>query len=376
VKYCNNCLQTDTRPNIRFDDHGVCPACNYHASLLDVDFEVRKEELAEIIAFGKEHNHSGYDCIIGVSGGKDSTRQAIFVRESLGMNPLLVSLSYPPEQLTQMGVDNVSNLIRLGFDCISISPAPQTWRALMRKSFIEHTNWCKSTELALYSSVPRIAIAYQIPLIWWGENNALQVGDLGVMGNGGADGNNLRNMDTLDGGDITWLLSNEIKKNQILQYVYPSNKEMQDANLQIKFLGYFWKDWSLLDNANFSTLRGLQIRNNKPWEIGDPWGVTALDEDWVNLNQMIKYLKFGFGRTSDYVNEDIRNGRITREEGIALCNLFDGTYSASSIEAFSDYIGITVNKFWAQVDKSFNKELFIRKGLGKYKPRFKVGEGL
>lgn len=376
MKYCKKCLQTDTRPGTRFDEHGVCPACNYFDTLKTVDWDARRAQLDSIVEFGRKNNHSGYDCIIGVSGGKDSTRQAIFVKEVLKMKPLLVSLGYPPEQVTQRGVDNVSNMIEHGFDCISINPSPQIWRKLMRKSFLEHTNWAKSTELALFSSVPRLAIAYQIPLIWWGENAALQLGDLNVMGKDGSDGNNLRKMNTLGGGDITWLISDEVKKNQILQYHYPSEKEMEDANLRITFLGYFWKDWSLIDNGVYSALRGLNIRTDKPWEIGDPHGITSLDEDWVTFNQMIKYLKFGFGRVADYVNEDIRIGRMTREEGISLLKRYDGKCSPKYVESFSDYIGITVEEFWQQVDKSVNTTLFKKKALGEYIPKFEVGRGL
>jgi N-acetyl sugar amidotransferase len=376
VKYCKKCLQVDTRPGTRFDEHGICPACNYHETLKYVDWEERKNELKDIVAFGKANNHSGYDCIIGVSGGKDSTRQAFFVKDVLKMNPLLVCLGYPPEQVTQRGVDNVANMIQHGFDCIIVNPAPQIWRDLMTKAFWDYTNWAKSTELALFSSVPRLAIAYQIPLIWWGENAALQLGDLNVMGKSGSDGNNLRKMNTLGGGDITWLLSDKIKQDKILQYVYPSEKEMENANLRITFLGYFWKDWSLIDNGNFAALRGLEIRNEKPWEIGDPLGITSLDEDWVTFNQMIKYLKFGFGRIADYVNEDIRNERMTREEGIVLNERFDGKCSPKYIESFCNYIGITVTQFWEQVDKSVNPKLFHKHGLGNYTPKFKVGIGL
>ncbi len=376
MKYCKKCLQVDTRPGTKFDDKGVCPACNYFDTLKDVDWDERRKELDEIVAFGKANAHSGYDCIIGVSGGKDSTRQAFFVKDVLKMNPLLVSLGYPPEQVTQRGVDNVSNMIAHGFDCISVNPSPKVWKKLMRKGFFEYTNWAKSTELALFSSVPRLAIAYQIPLIWWGENSALQLGDLNVMGKSGSDGNNLRKMNTLGGGDITWLLDEEVKKQDILQYNYPSEKEMEDANLRITFLGYFWKDWSLVDNGNFSALRGLDIRNESPKDIGDPLGITSLDEDWVGLNQMIKYLKFGFGRISDYVNEDIRLGRMTREEAISLNEKYDGACAPKYIESFADYIGITVDQFWHQVDKSVNTDLFKRDEKGKWVPKFKVGVGL
>lgn len=376
MKYCKKCLQVDTRPGTKFDEKGICPACNYFESLETVDWDERRKELDDVVAFGKANSQSGYDCIIGVSGGKDSTRQAFFVKDVLKMNPLLVSLGYPPEQVTQRGVDNVSNMIAHGFDCITINPAPKIWKKLMRKGFFEHTNWAKSTELALFSSVPRLAIAYQIPLIWWGENTALQLGDLNVMGKNGSDGNNLRKMNTLGGGDITWLLGDEVRKEDILQYNYPSEKEIEDANLRITFLGYFWKDWSLLDNGNFSALRGLDIRNESPKDIGDPLGITSLDEDWVGLNQMIKYLKFGFGRISDYVNEDIRLGRMTRGEAIALNKKYDGACSPKYIKSFCDYIDITEKQFWEKVDQSVNKDLFERNEENKWVPKFEVGVGL
>ena len=377
MKYCKNCLQTDTRPGIKFNDMGICPACVSYKNLQNVDWEQRRKEIETVVSFGKKNNQSGYDCMIGVSGGKDSTRQAFFVKDVLKMNPLLVCLGYPPSQVTPLGVNNVSNMINHGFDCVVINPSPNIWKNLMKKGFFEYTNWCKSTELALFSSVPRLAIAYQIPLIWWGENAAVQLGELNVMGKDASDGNNLRNMNTLQGGDISWLFSKEITKRDILQYTYPTEKEMDNANLRITFLGHFWKDWSLRDNGNFSTLRGLETRgNNKPFETGDLLGITAIDEDWVTLNQMIKYLKYGFGRISDYVNEDIRMGRTSRDQGILLNEKYDGKCSEKYIKSFSDYIGITVKEFWIQVDKSVNTDLFIKHGLGNYERKFKVGKGL
>jgi len=376
MKYCVKCLQPDTRPNIRFDENGICPACNHHDSLNNVDWDKRKSELDEIVAFGKANSSSGYDCIIGVSGGKDSMRQANFVKDVLGMNPLLVNLSYPPEQVSPRGVDNISSMVRHGFDCISVYPAPQVWRKLMREGFFQYTNWARSTELALFSSVPRLAVAYQIPLIWWGENGALQLGDLNVLGKEGYDGNNLRKMNTLGGGEVTWLLREDVKRNQILQYLYPSEEAMDSADIRITFLGYFWKDWSLIDNGNYAALRGLEVRNEKPWLIGDAVGISALDEDWVSLNQMIKYLKYGFGKVTEYVVEDIRIGRITREQGISFVERFDGTCSDDYIESFCRYIEISTKEFWEHVDKSVNLDLFVKEGLGKYTPKFKVGTGL
>lgn len=376
MKYCIKCLQTDTRPNIRFDEKGVCPACNYFESLKQIDWDERMKEIWPIVEFGKKNNHSGYDCIIGVSGGKDSTRQALFVKEVLKMKPLLVCLGYPPEQVTERGVSNISNMISLGFDTIVINPAPKTWRNLMRKAFLQFSNWAKSTEMALFSSVPRLAIAYQIPLIWWGENSALQLGDLGVMGKNGWDGNNLKHMNTLSGGNNSWMLGDGLEERHLLQYKYPTDSEMDNADLQIVFLGYFWEDWSLLDNANFAALRGLEVRNEPPEILGDTYGVTSLDEDWVGMNQMIKYLKFGFGRMSDYVNEDLRRGSISREEGIELLKKYDGKVGDQYIDSFCKYINISVEQFWSIVDSNVNKKLFYKDIDGTWKPKFEIGVGL
>lgn len=126
----------------------------------------------------------------------------------------------------------------------------------------------------------------------------------------------------------------------------------------------------------FQHFAALMLENERPWEIGDPVGISALDENWVTVNQMIKYLKFGFGRVTDYLNEDIRLGRISRENAIKICGKYDGKCSDIYVQTFSDYIGITVEQFWSQVDLAVNKKLFIRRGMGVYEPVFEIGIGL
>lgn len=375
MRYCRNCLNVSTRPNIRFTEDGLCPPCAVYIHPDEVDWDERRAELEEVIAFGKAHNRSGYDCIIGVSGGKDSTRQALYVKENLGMNPLLVCLGYPPEQVSQNGVDNLSNLVSLGFDCVTVNCAPQTWKRLMRVAFHEYGNWAKATEIALFSSVPRAAIAYQIPLIWWGENAAVVLGDLGMKGKSASDGNRLKYSNTLAGGNIDWILKEGIDPRQVLQYTYPSDREMERANLRIVFLAHFWRDFSIFTNGNVAAMRGLNMKRPDPMDA-DFWGTSMLDEDFFTLNMMIKWLKFGFGRASDNVNEEIRYGRLTREEGIRLVERFDGKCPLHIIERFCDYIEVTMPEFWDTVERYIDFNLFEKKEPGVYLPRFKVGVGL
>jgi len=376
MKYCTQCLQPDTRPNSLFTSEGICPACNYFSKLKDVDWQERFDILIDLINKHAKKEKNVHNCIIGVSGGKDSTRQALWIRDKLKLNPLLVCISYPPEQVTERGVDNLSNLIELGFDVRTIAPAPETWKKLMALSFSKFTNWCKSTELALFSAVPRLAIQYKIPLIFWGENPGLQLGDLKTLGKTGYDGNNLRFMNTLSGGGIEWIIEEGFEEKSILPYLYPDINEFENANLQIVYLGWFLGDWSLINNGIYSSLNGLELRDDSPDNTGDLFGLTSLDEDWVTLNQMIKYYKFGFGRATDYVNEEIRSGRMNREKGIKIIEKYDGCCGENYIKSFCKYINIKEEYFWEKVHNSLNRDLFELSKDGIISRKYKVGYGL
>ena len=376
MKYCSICLQPDTRPNGYLTKKGICPACNYFNELKNVDWDERYYQLKELIKKFPRNKGQHFDCIIGVSGGKDSTRQALWVRDKLKLNPLLVCFSYPPEQVTQRGVDNLSNLIELGFDTLVVSSEPQTWKKSLKTAFLQFTNWCKASELALMASVPKIAIRYKIPLILWGENPGLQLGDMKTLGKHGYDGNNLRNLNTLAGGDVDWLIKSGLTNDNLISFLYPSPSEFDESNIQIVYLGWFWRDWSGMNNAMYSLVNGLQVRDDNVKNTGDIAGVNALDEDWVTLNQMIKYYKYGFGRVSDHINEAIRSKIITREQGIQLVEKYDGSCGDQYIKSFCDYIEIPIKEFWRNVYNSVNKDLFDIDSSGQIIKKFKVGKGL
>ena len=261
MKYCSICLQPDTRPNGYLTKKGICPACSYFNELKNVDWDERYYQLQELIKKFPRNKGQHFDCIIGVSGGKDSTRQALWVRDKLKLNPLLVCFSYPPEQVTQRGVDNLSNLIELGFDTLVVSSEPQTWKKSLKAAFLQFTNWCKASELALMASVPKIAIRYKIPLILWGENPGLQLGDMKTLGKYGYDGNNLRNLNTLAGGDVDWLIKSGLTDDNLISFLYPSPSEFDESNIQIVYLGWFWRDWTGMNNAMYSLVNGLQVRS-------------------------------------------------------------------------------------------------------------------
>jgi N-acetyl sugar amidotransferase len=375
MKFCKRCLQPDTRPNTFFSVEGICPACLYVEALKQVDWQERFEILQNLLeAYPKKQGHY-HDCIIGVSGGKDSTRQALFLRDKMGVNPLLVCLSYPPEQVTERGMKNLSNLINLGFDVVISAPAPETWRILKQAGFEKFINSFRSTEMALFATVPQIAIKYGIKLIMWGESPALQVGDMKTLGKTGYDGNRLRYTNTLSSGH-DWMLACGFSKAEIASYIYPELSEFEKCDLQIVYLGWFLGDWSGMDNAMYSCATGIEIRSDGVEKTADLYGVTALDEDFTPINQLIKFYKFGFGRVTDYVNDDIRMGRISREQGIRLVERYDDAHDDQYIQDYCDYLQITPDNFWQTVREATNKQLFSIANDGSISRKFKVGIGL
>ena len=372
MKYCKKCVQPNTRPGIVFDKKGVCMACRLAEQHNRIDWPKRRKELEEIADFGRKNNVSGYDCIVGVSGGKDSTRQSIYVRDELGLKPLLVSCNYPPEQLTERGAHNLSNLVSLGFDCIQIAPDPKVWKKLMLQGFLKYGNWCKSTEMALYASAPKIAIAYHIPLVFLGESEMMAFG-VADSGDGG-NANKMKYGHTLQGGDpkTNKLVTKEIKDQDLFWYRYPSDEEMAWGKLKVVFLGYYIKDFTRFKNAEFAIKRGLEIRNDSPEDIGDFYGFSALDDDHVIVNQMLKYLKFGFGQVTDQTCEAIRLGMMTRKKAIELVKKYDGRCADRFIEGFCRYLGINKKNFWRVAEFYRNKDIFEKDAKGNFKIKIPI----
>lgn len=374
MKYCKKCLTTDLRPNASFS-HGICIACVYSKGSIQSSSRLKLSILQKKIRDSrvKQRSKGDYDCIVGVSGGKDSTRQAHWVRDRLGLRPLLVCCAYPPKQMSEIGALNLSNLIDMGFDMISATPAPKTAEKLALESFKNFGNVCKSTEMSLFSTVPRLAIELGVNTIFWGENPALQVGDSAVEGADEFDGRNLRNLNTLVSGGDDWLYDHVKFPYLTDHYRYPSVLKFEQKDINIFYLGAAWDDWSNDNNSTYAALQGLTLRPGEEDETGDLSNASMLDEEFTNINMMLKYYKFGFGRATDSLNEVIRAGLMSRASAIPLVERYDGVCSDRIIRSFSDYVGITVTEFWAIANKWVNTNLFKLVDNQRPTKRFNVG---
>lgn len=364
-------MQPDTRPNLKFNEDGRCIPCTLASNPQPIDWAARRREVEEIAEFGKKNNVSGYDCIIGVSGGKDSVRQAMFARDELGLKPLLVCCQFPPEQMSELGAQNLANLITLGFDTITVNPGPLTWKALMRQGFLKFGNWCRSTEMALYASAPKVAIAYHIPLIFLGENPAVTLGEW--TGSLGGDASRMKYNNTLRGGDPKETLVEGMTDKNVILYKYPSDEEMAHGRLKLIYLGFYIKDFTKIENGRFAMDHGMRIRTDPPEDIGDISGAEALDEDFTHPHQMIKYIKYGFGKVTDQVGEAIRDGKMSREEGARLVKAYDGKCAPKFIHRLCRFLEITEEEFWMAVDKYRDPDIWRKGSDGTWELKNPIG---
>ena len=363
MRRCKTCVETDSRPTTEFDVNGICLPCRSVSikSKMAIDWNLRASQLEDIVAWGIDHATDGYDCIIGVSGGKDSTRQALFAREH-GLNPLLICCSYPPEQATELGKENLANLIELGFDLISISPAPTISKELMKNCLVEYGNLFNASELTLYASSIKASILYKIPLVLLGENPALSFGNA-VGGSMDYDGNKQKHMNTLKGGDPGKFMTNDMSDKDVFWYRYPSDEDMEKAELRIVYLGYFMDDFNDPINFKIATEHGLKTREgeySRPENIGGITSYTALDDDFVFVNQMLKYIKFGFGKATQEVGVAIREGLMCRTEGLEMVKLYDGKCHEKYIKQLANYLEMSVEEFWEIAEKYRDKDIFYK----------------
>jgi len=352
MNYCKKCVQPDTRPGVYFNKDGICGACIYEDEKKNIDWDSRERELREIAWWAKQkakENKTNYECVIGVSGGKDSTFQALYARDRLGLRVLLVNGE--PDGLTEIGKKNIENLKQLGFDCISLRPNPKVIKKLIRKDFFECLNPIKVTEFSLWASAYIMADKFGVPLVIQGENDAFVLGvkKTGLKEND--DALDINKSDTLASGWKRYL-GDGVTEEDLFMYKY-DEESIRNKGIKAVFLQYYAKEWSYSNNGNFAIKHGLTTKPKDTDfnDIGNYVLYAALDSDLNPVNQMLKYIKFGFGACTDCACYDMRDGLISRKEAIDLVKKYDGKCSQELIKKFCSYIDISIEEFWKVIDK-------------------------
>ena len=350
--YCKKCVMPDTRPGLRLDKEGVCQACRRVEERKDIDWKKRQEELKEFIKKYKRTD-GYYDCVVTVSGGKDSHFQTYVMKEVLGMNPLLicVSDSFTHTKIGQHNLWNISNAF--GCDLVTYNLNHATVRKMTKLAF-EHfgsPNW--PIDLAIYSIPLKVAHALKIPLIVYGENIAYEYGGPEAKETYSAK-EQIKN-DVVKPINWEWWYKQGIKKEEVEMIKYPSPKIIDE--LEPIYLSYFYS-WDGF--KNYEVAKKYGFRN-----LGNEWKRQGFIEDYDQIDSMgylvhpwLKYPKFGHARATDVACYWVRTGRITREEAIKLVKENDCILDPKALQDFLNFTGYTNKQFWDIVEKFWNRELF------------------
>jgi N-acetyl sugar amidotransferase len=365
MTYCTVCFLPSTKPDLYFDDKGVCAACIAFSQRKVVDWRKRELEFRKIIERVRATGKSKWDCIVPVSGGKDSTAQVLKVLEH-GLNPLCVTSTTC--DLSEIGRKNIENIKSLGVDYMEFSPNPIV-RAKLNKIGLDQVGDISWPEHVGIFTIPvRAAVQFGVPLIIWGENSQNEYG-----GPAGASSNNILNRRWLEefGGLLGLRVSDMtesygIREIDLIPYSYPTDEELLAVGVTGLFLGYYFP-WDGFTNYFLAQARGFNSFG-KVIE-GSVVDYENLDNHQTGIHDYFKFLKFGFGRATDLVSVSLRRGRITRKQGLELIKLHDGkypwTYLDKPLDQILGKIDVTFEEFNDICDRFTNKELFLKDENGK-----------
>ena len=358
IRYCRNCVMPETKPDILFDEDQVCSACRNFATREEIDWDARKRQLLEIIERYRSHDNTRHDCIVPVSGGKDSHFQLIRLLE-LGLNPLCVTAT--TDHLTDIGRRNIENMKDLGVDYVEITTNPVVRRTLNRVALEQVGDISWPEHVSIFTSPVREAVHRRIPLLVWGENPQHEYG-----GPATASTDQTLNRRWLEefGGMLGLRVSDLIGRDGIearhlLEYTYPSDGALSAIGVTGIFLGYFlpWDGWA---NAMIASAHGFEQWPNVI--EGSLVTYENLDNAQTGIHDYFKFLKYGFGRATDLACMQVRRERISRADAVTLVKMHDGkfpwTYLDVTIDEVLAPIGMSLDEFQAVCDRFTNKRLF------------------
>jgi N-acetyl sugar amidotransferase len=354
--YCKTCLIPSTRPEQVFDESGICDACHSVQKKALIDWPKRKIEFERLLSPYRATSDSQYDCVIPVSGGKDSCFQAITMKEEFGMNPLCVN--HIPCEMTEVGQKNLDFLREQGFDVIQVGANRKAYRELVRIGFFKLGDCCWPEHVGIFTAPVRVAVQYNIPLIVWGENSQFEYGGpASKKENNYLDRNWLEQFQML-GYRMHDVVNDGIAYKDIKTFHYPSDEDIHRVGITGLFLGYYMK-WQSWTNAEVCLERGWNRNPDGPVENAYN-DLENLDCKWIGgLHDYMKFIKYGYSRATDQLNIEVRHGRMSRNEAIdKLLNTTEGKVPWKYVPDFLSYLNITEKEFSENLDRFTNKSLF------------------
>ena len=358
MRWCSQCVLPDTRPNLVIGEDGVCNACKSHGTKREIEWAARERQFRDVADRARTTN-SGHDCVIPVSGGKDSTWQVVKCLE-YGLTPLCVT--WRPPGRTAIGQRNLDNLIRLGVDHIDYAISPKTEAAFTLRAFEKFGSTAVPMHTAIFSIPLTIAHRFGIPLVIWGENSAFEYGSADEAHTGfKLDAEWLKHYGVTHGTTAEDWLDEGFTRKQLASYFGPSAADMGEDEIRAVFLGYYF-EWDAEETRKVAAEHGFEADTGGArtgyWDFAD------IDDDFISIHHWMKWYKFGFTRLFDNLSIDIRNGRISRDDAIAIIQKIGEDRPDSDIDKLATFLGIDRSRFLEIAETFRNTEVWQRRPDG------------
>lgn len=337
VMFCKKCTVSNQRPRITFDEHGVCSACNYaEYKRTKVDWNMRERELIDLCNKHRKNNGE-YDVIVPCSGGKDGSFVAHQLKYKYGMNPLAVT--WAPLKATDVGRKNLDAFIASGFNHILGTPNPQTTRKLTQLSFRHLGDPFQPFIYGQYNFPVQMAVKHNVQIIMYGENGEVEYG--GDMKTAYTPTREIQDQDQqyFSGLPPEFWVEHGITLADLQPFMGPKYEDVIKNGTEIHFLGYY-KFWDPQENYYYCKEHTGFSPNTERSE-GTYSKYASLDDKIDGFHYYLSYIKFGIGRATSDSAHEIRDGKITREEGVALVKRYDHEFPKKHYNDFLEYCSIT-----------------------------------
>ncbi len=373
MRYCKKCVMPDTRPYMQFDEDGVCYPCRAAGRLKKTDWGNRWKELEALADKYRSINGDYYDCVIAASSGKDSWYQIYIMKEKLGLNPLLVSVDN--FSWTETGRCNWNRLLsEFGVDAHVMTLNPLVCKNLFRKALEKLGAPTWYFDRTIYAYPFQMAAKLNIPLLVYGEDTNFLYG--GPHTDETPSAMKQITNDVAKPVDWDFWLDNEVTMKDVNPAIYPTEKEMERVNLNPVFLSYYLP-WSGYKNMEFAVSRGFKtLEHTGEWKRnGYIEQYDQIDSIGYLTHSWFKFPKLGHQRVTEVASLWIREGRISREEGVEFVIAEDWKLDQKMLDDFLRFIEYKEEDFWNIVDKFANRDIVEKRG-GNWRLKRQVEEAL
>lgn len=386
VEFCRRCVisnqrpssvvefrQTaeDRKPTIAFDEEGVCAACSYATMKKAIDWRDREAQLMSLCDTFRSTDGS-YDCIVPGSGGKDSAFTAHVLKYRYGMNPLTVTWS--PHMYSEIGWQNFRSWIDSGLDNVLYSPNGGVHRLLTRLAFENLVHPFQPFIVGQRLVGPRLSALYGVPLVFYGENqaeygNAIEENERPTMDPSFF----VTEDDSLDaivlggvaGPDL--VEHHGIQIGELAPYRPVAASRLREVGTEVHYLGYYLR-WDPQE-VYYYAVEHTGFTPNDVRTEGSYSKYSSIDDRIDPLHYYTTLVKFGIGRATYDAAQEIRNEKITREEGVALVRKFDTEFPGRYFREMIDYMGIDERRFREIIDGARSPHLWRRGADDKWELR-------